>query len=79
MHLITRLGKQTCLKLLVSQALIVPSEEQEQITCGDDGAEKEISWIDPLCPVHSPKNCPVAGEYNFSAFVDKETASVEFS
>jgi hypothetical protein len=41
---------------------MVPSPEQEHITCGDDGAEKEISWIDPVWPVHSPKYCPVAEE-----------------
>ena len=54
-------GKGGCLKLLVSQALIVPSPEQEHITCSEDGAEKAISWILPLWPVHSPKYCPVAG------------------
>jgi hypothetical protein len=41
---------------------MVPSAEQEHITCGDEGVEKEISWIVPVCPVHCPIYCPVAGE-----------------
>lgn len=70
---------QTCLKLLVSHALIVPSDEQEQNIWAEDGAEKATSWMVPLCPLHSPKYCPVAGEYILIVFDDKETANVEIS
>lgn len=52
----------TCLKDLVSQALIVPSEEQEHSVCAEEGIENEISLMVPLCPLHSPKYCPVPGE-----------------
>lgn len=44
----------TCWNDLVSQALMVPSEEQECNTCGADAPEHEIWFMAAEWPLHSP-------------------------
>jgi hypothetical protein len=63
----------------MSQALTVPSADEEHKISGELASGKEMSEMVLVCPRQSPRYCPVAGPYNLIAFVESETAIVELS